>query len=473
MNGKVIILEDDLILAKQISGLLTKNGFEAKHTINSDVFFQELRSFKPDVVLLDVYLVGSRLNGIQVLKYLKNNLDLNYKVIVISGEVTSPQIEEIRDLGAYHFIEKGANFNVNHLLLHIENAVLLKRQEEENIDLHIENITLKKQFTRSFPFIGQDESIVRVRSQIIKLAQADEDLFLVGETGTGKEIAANYYYINSHRFGKPFHTVNCSALTETLIESELFGNAKSTFPSDDKYKVGFFEECREGILFLDEVTNLSLPAQSKILRSIENKEIQVVGGTLKKVDTRLIFATNSPLANLSNPAGFRKDLLYRIEGNIVELPPLRERGNDIILLISYFITSYSEKFGFSDHSNLSGLRDILLSYSWPGNIRELKNFCKFIMISEKDINNEVIIKHLNNKIYKSHDENTFTMNKYFLQGKIRDSMFDFERDYLIYHLSRHNWSVSQTSKAIGLERTTLYKKIKLMKIENPDYSQES
>lgn len=468
MKGKVIILEDDLILAKQMSVLLTRNGFIAKHTINSDLFFQELRIFKPDVVLLDVYLVGSKLNGIQVLKYLKNNLDLNYKVIVISGEVNAPQIEEIRQLGAYHLIEKGANFNINHLLLHIENAVQLKHQEEENIGLQIENINLKKQFARSFPFIGEDESVIRARSQISKLAQADEDLFLVGETGTGKEIAAISYYVNSHRFGKPLHTVNCSALTETLIESELFGHTKGTFSNTDKYKVGFFEECSEGILFLDEVTNLSLPAQSKILRSIENKEIQVVGGPLKKVNTRLIFASNSPLLNLSNPQTFRKDLFYRIEGNIVELHPLRDRGDDIILLISYFITNYSERFGFSDHSNLSELRDLLLTYSWPGNIRELKNFCKFMMINEKEINNNVIIKHLNNKIYKFQDDNSLSMNKYFMQSKIRDSMFDFERDYLTYQLNRHNWNVSQTSRTIGLERTTLYKKMKLLNIEMPD-----
>ncbi|MBM4404008.1 MAG: sigma-54-dependent Fis family transcriptional regulator, partial [Candidatus Cloacimonetes bacterium] len=250
------------------------------------------------------------------------------------------------------------------------------------------------------------------------------------------------------------------------------GHTKGACTSADKYKIGFFEECSEGILFLDEVTNLSMPAQSKILRSIENKEIQVVGGSLKKVNTRLIFASNAPISDLSSPQTFRKDLFYRIEGNIVELPPLRERGNDIILLISYFITNYSEKYGFSDHSNLSELRDILLSYSWPGNIRELKNFCKFIMISEKEINNDVIIKHLNNKIYKYQDESSLTMNKYFMQGRIRDSMYDYERDYLIFHLSRHNWNVSQTSRSIGLERTTLYKKMKLMNIETPDFNHE-
>ncbi|MDZ4122204.1 MAG: sigma-54 dependent transcriptional regulator, partial [Candidatus Cloacimonadaceae bacterium] len=392
--SKVLILEDDVLLAQRISTLLVHKNYDVHHTSNSDTFFTELREFRPDVILIDVYLVGSRLNGIQVLKYINTNMDLNYKIIVISGEVTAAQVQEIRQLGAYHFIEKGASFNINQLLLNIENAIQLKKQEEENIGLQIEYLNLKKQFTRSFPFIGHSDAIEKVRNQIIRLAAADEDLFLVGETGTGKEIAANYYYINSKRFGRPFHTVNCSALNESLIESELFGHVKGAFTSADRNKSGFFEECKDGILFLDEVTNLSMAAQSKILRAIENKEIQVVGGNLKKVDTRLIFATNSTLDDLIEKNILRKDLFYRIEGNVVELPPLRDRGDDILLLISYFLSSFSSSYTFSDQTDINELREMLLSYEWPGNIRELRNFCKFIMINEKEIDNKCIISHL-------------------------------------------------------------------------------
>ena len=317
MKGKILILEDDVVLSEQIANIMRHYEYEVLLTVNSDQFFEILRNFQPDVILLDVYLVGSRLNGIQVLKHLRNNMDLNYKVIVISGEVTSSQINEIRALGAYHFIEKGSAFSINQLLLHIENAITLKKQEEEHIGLQIEYINLKKQYTRSFPFIGESTAIKKVREQIIRLATVDEDIFLIGETGTGKEIAANYYYIYSPRFGKPFHTVNCSALSESLIESELFGHIKGSFTSADRNKIGFFEECTNGVLFLDEVTNLSLMSQSKILRAIENKEIQIVGGNLKKVNTRLIFASNAGLEKLSDQSVFRKDLFYRIEGNII------------------------------------------------------------------------------------------------------------------------------------------------------------
>lgn len=464
MKGKVLILEDDVILADQIAKVMRRYEYDVMHTTNSDMFFDELRVYQPDVILLDVFLVGSRLNGIQVLKHLKNTMDLNYKVIVISGEVSSSQISEIRALGAYHFIEKGSAFSTNQLLLHIENAITLKHQEEEHIGLQIEYINLKKQFTRSFPFIGESTAIKKVRDQISKLASVDEDLFLIGETGTGKEVAANYYYINSHRFGKPFHTVNCSALSESLIESELFGHLKGSFTNADRNKTGFFEECTNGLLFLDEVTNLSLAAQSKILRAIENKEIQVVGGNLKKVDTRLIFASNAGLEKLSDQNLFRRDLFYRIEGNVVELPPLRDREDDILLLMSYFFTSFSSQYSVIDQLDLPALEGELLKYNWPGNIRELRNFCKFIMINETKISNDTILKQLKLKTSHFQDNVEINLDKYVKIENLKDSVAAFERDYLIHHLSANNFKVSQTAKAIGIERTTLYKKIKSLEI---------
>ena len=466
MKGKILILEDDIVLSEQIANVVKYYNYEVIQTVNSDQFFDVLRSFQPDVILLDVFLVGSKLDGIQVLKHLKNDMDLNSKVIVISGEVTSSQINEIRTLGAYHFIEKGSAFSISQLLLHIENAITLKKQEEEHIGLQIEYINLKKQFTRSFPFIGESDVIKKVREQISRLATVDEDIFLIGETGTGKEVAANYYYIYSPRFGKPFHTVNCSALSETLIESELFGHIKGSFTSADRSKTGFFEECSSGILFLDEVTNLSLLSQSKILRAIENKEIQVVGGNLKKVDTRLIFASNAGMDKLSEESIFRKDLFYRIEGNIVDLPPLRERDDDILLLICYFLTSFSSQYSVMDRLDLPALKNDLLSYSWPGNVRELRNFCKFIMINEKKINNNVIKKHLQHKTNQFRFSKNHNNGKYIQIQNLKESVASFERDYLLHYLSLNNWKISQTAKSIGLERTTLYKKIKTLGINH-------
>ncbi|MGI6198447.1 MAG: sigma-54-dependent transcriptional regulator [Candidatus Cloacimonadaceae bacterium] len=470
MKGKVIILEDDLMLARQVCKVLENYDYEVLHASNSDAFFEELRSFAPDVILLDVFLVGSRLNGIQVLRYLRENFDLNYKIIVISGEVSASQVLQIRELGAYHFVEKGVNFSINQLLLHIDNAITLKRQEEEHIDLQIEYINLKKQFTRSFPFIGESDAIRKVRDQLVRLAEADEDVFLIGETGTGKEGAAKYFYLNSPRFGKPFHTVNCSVLTEDDIESELFGNVLNSTNRTDRKNIGFFEECSDGLLFLDDITSLPLPAQSKILRAIENKEIQVVGGPMKKVNTRLIFASNATLDVLADPAHLRPDLYYRIEGSVVELPPLREREDDILLIAAYFFTNFSSRYNISDQLNLLEIKNVLQAYDWPGNVRELRNFCKSITIKEREISNKVILRHLRNKINAQKTDDKEELSRFFAIENIKESTSSFEREYIIHHLGRNDWHVSRTAEAIGLERTTLYKKMKQLGISTTEGS---
>ncbi len=464
MKGKVIILEDDLVLSEQIQKVLKAADYSVLHSTNSDTFFEELRSFMPDVILLDVFLVGSRLNGIQVLKYLKEHLDFNYKVIVISGEATNEQVKQIREIGAYHFLEKGANFSINQLLLHVENAVTLKRQEEQNLDLQIEYLNLKKQFTRIFPFIGESESIKKLRKQLVKFAAVDQDILILGENGTGKEVAANYYYVNSKRFGMPFHTILCSSLGEDLIELELFGRERGIGGKDDRGTIGMFEKCSEGILFLDEVTNLSLRSQAKILRAVENKEIQVIGGNIKQVNTRLVYTSNVELKALADSSRIRRDFFFRIEGNVIRIPPLREREDDILLLMSYFITSYANSYHLSEQLDLNALKEELLSYDWPGNVRELKNFCRYISINEREINNKTIIQHFHNKLLQTPDFRAAGMERYFKINGIRDSTAAFERDYILHYLERNDWQVSKTAKAIGLERTTLYKKIRQLGI---------
>ncbi len=464
MKGKVIILADDNILAAQTAKALRQHGYSVLHFTNSDSFFDELRSYLPDVILLDAWLVGSRLNGLQVLKYLHDNLDFNYKVIYLSAAEDREQINQIRDLGVYHFVEKGANFSLNQLLLNIDNAVSLKRQEEQNLDLQIEYLNLKKQFTRTFPFIGESEGISQVRFQLEKFAEVDEDIVILGENGTGKEVAANYFYVNSRRFGQPFHTLYCSTLSDSLIERELFGQENSAEEAGERPKPGFFEVCSDGLLFLDEITNLSLPAQAKILRAIENKEIPGSGGSLKKVNTRLIFTSNADLSVFSDADRFRSDFFYRIEGNVITMPPLRERDDDILLLMSYFFTNYANFNKFRIQVDLKALKDQLLSYSWPGNVRELKNFCKFISINEREVNSRTILKHLHSKLIQRPGATSQGMEKYFVIHNLRDSTAAFERDYLTHFLQQNDWLVSKTAAAIGIERTTLYKKIKALGI---------
>jgi len=464
-SGKIIVLEHDLKSSHRISKILADNFYSVKTCENSTDFFQIFSRFNPDVIILNLSLQGSKLSGNEVFRILKNERQTDAKLILIYAEKKGCKINDVSKLGAFHIYNSASELSQTDLLLRVNSAILLKKQEEENLKLQIENIYLKKSIIQSHAFIGESDCITEAKSRIMKLAQADEDMFVIGETGTGKEVAAYYYYLNSRRFARPFHTVNCSALTETLIESELFGHMKGSFTSADKSKIGFFERCNNGILFLDEITNLSLPAQSKILRAIENKEIQVVGGESKKVDSKLIFASNSSLERLTQPEVFRKDLYYRIEGNIIELLPLRERGDDIFLLMNYFLSSYYQQYLHSTKTNLKSIKDVILSYSWPGNVRELKNFCKSIVLSTKDITADVIKKHLEQKIHKLTETSLSNVHRYIRMENLKTSVNSFEKDYILYHLNHNHWHISKTAKLIGIERTTLYKKIKQYKLK--------
>lgn len=465
INGKIAILESDLKTALNFSRVLTDNNYIVRISKNSTDFFKTYSRFNPDLIIIDFDLTNSKMNANEVCRMLINEKQSDARLIILSKDKKASKMNEIYKLGAYHIFDINDYLNETELLIRTNSAIQLKRQEEANLQLQIENIYLKKSIVQSHAFIGESECVTQAKRQIMKLAQADEDMFVVGETGTGKEVAAYYYYLNSNRFAKPFHTVNCSALTETLIESELFGHIKGSFTSADRSKIGFFERCNHGVLFLDEITNLSLAAQSKILRAIENKEIQVVGGESQKVDTKLIFASNSSLEKLAQPDVFRKDLYYRIEGNIIELLPLRDRGEDAYVLLNYFLSSYYQLNLNASRANLHKIKDMLLSYSWPGNVRELKNFCKAIVLSEKEITSDIIQKHLELKIKKQNETTVSNVHKYIRMDNLKSSVSKFEKDFIYYHLDKNNWHISKTAKHIGVERTTLYKKIKQYKIK--------
>jgi DNA-binding NtrC family response regulator len=464
MKSKILIHETNKDYLIKMTNALKSKSSEILFENKIERFLEKISDFYPDVIIINAELLESENYDHNLLTILKNENVSNAKIICLYSKSSSALISEALRIGVYQIVDKTSDYALRQLRIFVDNAIIQKNQEEEFFNLQIENINLKKNLIRSYPFIGESKAVSEAKSRIIKLAEADEDMFVIGETGTGKEIAAYFYYLNSSRFAKVFLTVNCSALTETLIESELFGHVKGSFTNADRNKVGFFERCNNGLLFLDEVTNLSLPAQSKILRAIENKEIQVVGGETQKVDTKLIFASNASMDMLTKPEVFRRDLFYRIEGNIIELKPLRSRENDIILLMSFFFSNYSQHLLNSAEYNLNELKDILLSYSWPGNIRELKNFCKFIMLNIKTVDNKVIKKHMEQKIKQSVELNSNHHNKMLSMINLKKFMAANEKEYLLYHLSKNKGHILETAKQIGIERTTLYKKMKVYKI---------
>jgi two-component system nitrogen regulation response regulator NtrX len=283
---------------------------------------------------------------------------------------------------------------------------------------------------------------------------------ITGETGTGKEIVANNIYWKSNRAGKPYIKVNAGGIPETLVDSELFGHKKGAFTGAYSDKKGLFEQADAGVLFLDEIANLSYLTQAKVLRAIEYNEIRVVGGNNKKVDVQFIFACNKNLTELVEENNFREDLYYRLEGNIIHLPPLRERGNDIILLMEYFFNKYSSKHESILEVELNKLRDKLHSYNWPGNVRELEKFCEFLLIMYDKIDNNTIKAELDNKKTGSSQNGFSDISKLLAQNNYITALEGLEKKYLEFQLLKYGNKVSLMAEKIGLDRSTLYKKIK-------------
>ncbi|MDP8231736.1 MAG: sigma-54 dependent transcriptional regulator [Candidatus Zophobacter franzmannii] len=464
MRAKILIVEDDNILSQQLKKVLVKNNYDVDTAFNSIDFFRVYDNFEPDVILLDIFLEDSPLDGLEILENLYDREEKKPKIIVLSAMSEREQIERVNNFNIFNYVEKGVNFKLHHLLLSVENAVRLKIQEEKAYKLQLENRSLKSKYDPNAYFVGECDAIKKLRDDIKRYARADEDVILVGETGTGKEVAAKYYSRYSPRHGKSFEVLNSSAIPDTLIESELFGYEKGAFTGADTKKEGMFERANGGILFLDEVAILNPLVQTKLLRAIEYRNIQVIGGGEKEVDTRLVMATNDDLHDLVNTGKFRKDLFYRIEANVLTLPPLRERGSDIILLMNTFFETHSPKYSSHVVDNPMDILPELLTFSWDGNIRELFNFCKHIMIREKTITNEVILDYLNKKKenYRKYPANS--VNQYFHETKFKKALGQFETDFIKNILRKTNGNVVKAAELMELDYSTLYKKLRRLGI---------
>ncbi len=458
--GKILILEDNKKLAGYYKTILKEAGYNIELTFNSTDFFYMYSDFKPDVLILDIKLNNSELNGLEVFEKLIKQKRLFSKVIILSGEATRMQVAKAMKLGAYTFIEKNGEFNSDKLLSDVQQAMNLKQQEESNLLLRKEKDTLRDQLINIFPLIGNSVPMKKVNNLIDKFSHANVDIMITGETGTGKEIVANNIYWKSNRAGKLYIKVNGGGIPETLVDSELFGHKKGAFTGAYSDKKGFFEQADTGVLFLDEIANLSYLTQAKILRAIEYNEIRVVGGNNKKVDVQFIFACNKNLTELVEENKFREDLYYRLEGNIIHLPPLRKRRDDIILLMEYFFNKYSSKHESILEVELNKLRDKLHSYNWPGNVRELEKFCEYFLIMHDEIDNNTILAELDIKKTGSFQNGFSDISKLLAQDNYITALEGLEKKYLEFQLLKYDNKVSLMAEKIGLDRSTLYKKIK-------------
>jgi len=365
----VLIIDDEEGILESLSGIFEDEGYNVLTSVSGEDALRILKEQNPDLILLDVWLQG--IDGIQTLKEIKS-LKPDIPVIMISGHGNIELAVKATRMGAYDFLEKP---------LSLERVLLAAQRALEKQTLEMEYKALKQDLIKKWRLIGNSQRMRQLREQIEMAAQSNSRVLILGESGSGKELVARMLHEKSKRAGKSFIEVNCAAIPQELIESELFGHEKGSFTGAFEKKKGKFELADEGTLFLDEVGDMSLSTQSKVLRVIETQEFQRVGGSRNiNVDVRIITATNKDLIEEVKKGNFREDLLFRLNVIPIVIPPLREKKEDIPELVEYFLEYFASEYGQkSKKITPEGLK-MLEAYDWPGNIRELRNVIERLVI---------------------------------------------------------------------------------------------
>lgn len=449
-KAKILVIDDEVAICDVLSASLEDEGYTVQTANDGQKGLRLIRELKPDVVLLDIWMPGEW-DGLDVLKRAKTDLDLT-QFIIMSGHGTIETAVKATKLGAWDFVEKPLSMDRISVLI----SNILSYQAERG-----EKTTLLNRLRQSFAIVGESQPMVTLKQMISRVAPASSWVLVTGENGTGKELVAQNIHYLSPRAGKPFAEVNCAAIPTELIESELFGYEKGAFTGADRAKKGKFDHADGGTIFLDEIGDMSLEAQAKILRILQRKNFQRVGGNKTiEVDVRVIAATNKDLKEEISKGRFREDLYYRLNVIPFCVPSLRERKSDIPILVSHFGEQFSRQGGYQKKFFSQNAIEALKKYNWPGNVRELKNFVERIYILTPG---ETVEIHdlrfaglpLENSNASSLDEGlTF-----------REARAIFERDFLMRKISGNNGNISKTAELIGLERSYLHRKIKLYGIE--------
>ncbi len=451
MKGKILVVDDELGILETVAGILEDEGYRTLTANDAETALNILEREDIDLIFLDVWLPG--MNGIEAIKKIQEkNADIS--VIMISGHANIEVAVQAVKFGAFDFLEKP--LSMERIILTTERALQFKNLEKENINL-------RKTITKSYDLIGNSLTMQKIKAQIEMVAKGDSRVLILGESGTGKELVARMIHSLSLRANAHFIEVNCAAIPQELIESELFGHEKGAFTGAIDKKIGKFELANEGTLFLDEIGDMSLLTQAKLLRVIETQKFQRVGGTRDiTVNVRIISATNKDLTEEIKKGNFREDLYYRLNVVPIYIPPLRERKDDIPELVNYFIDEFSRGKGWRRKKINDDAMKVLQSYTWPGNVRELRNAVERLMImTDSEIIGVSDIKNMG-IIRESAKEET-----YFSFSSLRDARDAFERDFIIKKLKENNWNMTKTAEIIGIERSNLYKKIKSLGINLP------
>ena len=447
MKPLALIVDDEEKIRETLAGILEDEGWEVLLASNGYEGIDVFKKSDPDLVFLDVWMPN--LDGIQTLQILKE-LDLHTPVVIMSGHGTIETAVKATKIGAFEYLEKP--LSLDKIIPLLDHAAKIKSAQDKS--------SLLGDATE---MIGSSDTVLQIKRQINMVAPRNAWVLITGENGTGKEVAARNIHARSSRASNSFVAVNCAAIPEELIESELFGHQKGAFTNAIASKQGKFELAHQGTLFLDEIGDMSLKTQAKILRILQEQKFERVGGVEAiSVDVRVVAATNKNLPDEIEKGSFREDLFYRLNVVPFELPPLRDRGDDVRDLCTHFFQQFSLELGEPEKRLSDEAYNVLLSYRWPGNIRELKNILERICVMIPD--SVISIEHLRGLI-PSVESSRPTSTLGVSATTLKQAKTDFERAFILDKLEKNQWNVTKTAEAIGVERSNLHRKLKFFNID--------
>jgi two-component system nitrogen regulation response regulator NtrX len=461
MSTSILIVDDEVSILNSLSSILEDEGHGVAVAKSGAEALKVCTEDPPDLMLLDIWM--PEMDGLETLRRVKE-LAPYTQVMMMSGHGSIETAVKAIKLGAYDYIEKP---------LSLENVTLRVQHALEQHRLEQENRTLRSKVAGKFELVGRAPVMDQLRQLIQTAGPTNSRVLIGGENGTGKELVARAIHQHSARAERQFVAVNCAAIPETLIESELFGHERGAFSGATSMKRGQFEQADGGTLFLDEIGDMSLSTQAKVLRALQEQQFTRVGGTkLIKVDVRVLAASNKDLLKEIDKGVFREDLFYRLNVVPIIVPPLRERREDVPLLVRHFLHVHAEEQGLKLKQVAPEAMEVFTNYDWPGNIRELRNLIERLMIMVPGSVIEAahaslalqVRPHLSTAQASapSHPAHNLLSRHY---DSLRDARNAFEKEYISRKLREHHWNISRTAEDLQIERSHLHRKIKLLDVE--------
>ncbi len=446
MQASILIVDDENGIRESLGALLRDEGYDASSVASGEECLEQIDRRHFDLILLDVWL--KKIDGLETLAQIQSR-DAAPIVVMISGHGNIETAVRATKLGAFDFIEKP---------LSLGKVILVVRNALEYVRLEKENRRLRAELEERHEILGTSIPMKALRQQIALTAPTNGRVLIYGESGTGKELVARALHGSSARNSMPFVEVNCAAIPEELIESEMFGHRKGSFTGASEDKVGKFQKADGGTLFLDEIGDMSMKTQSKVLRVLEEQRVEPLGSNQPvNVDVRVLAATNKKLEQEIERNTFREDLFYRLNVIPFYVPALRERTEDVPILAAHFVEAFCTEYGKKPKEFSGAAMEVLLGYPWPGNVRELKNLVERLVIMCPSPKIEP--HHLPPELFRGASKSPQKPYE-----SLQEARSAYEREFVLRKLEENRWNMTKTAEALGLERSHLYRKMRSLGI---------